>query len=110
MKEFPALVPQEFRLEGRGYLEAAADIKLSSAGWVAVTAAEGDQLLLRVHGPEAAGFSLRTPSLLPHVVSLKGERIRKSAAYKLVKPPGLLDSGLSAHGAERLQVKKKKKK
>ncbi|XP_038554784.1 nitric oxide-associated protein 1 isoform X4 [Micropterus salmoides] len=110
MKEFPALVPQEFRLEGRGYLEAAADIKLSSAGWVAVTAAEGDQLLLRVHGPEAAGFSLRTPPLLPHVVSLKGERIRKSAAYKLVKPPGLLDSGLSAHGAERLQVKKKKKR
>jgi len=32
MKQFPALVPQEFRLEGRGYLEAAADIKLSSAG------------------------------------------------------------------------------
>lgn len=32
MKEFPALVPQEFRMEGRGYLEAAADIKLSSAG------------------------------------------------------------------------------
>lgn len=32
MKVFPALVPQEFRLEGRGYLEAAADIKLSSAG------------------------------------------------------------------------------
>lgn len=32
MKEFPALVPQEFSLEGRGYLEAAADIKLSSAG------------------------------------------------------------------------------
>lgn len=32
MKQFPALVPQEFRMEGRGYLEAAADIKLSSAG------------------------------------------------------------------------------
>lgn len=32
MKEFPVLVPQEFRLEGRGYLEASADIKLSSAG------------------------------------------------------------------------------
>lgn len=32
MKDFPALVPQELRLEGRGYLEAAADIKLSSAG------------------------------------------------------------------------------
>ncbi|XP_042274311.1 nitric oxide-associated protein 1 isoform X3 [Thunnus maccoyii] len=110
MKEFPALVPQEFRLEGRGYLEAAADIKLSSAGWVAVTAVEGEQLLLRVHGPAAAGFSLRTPPLLPHIVSLKGERVRKSAAYKPVKPAGLLDGGLSARGAERLQVVKKKKK
>lgn len=73
-----------------------------------MTAAPGDQLLLRVHGPEAARFSVRTPPLLPHVVSLKGERVRKSAAYKTVKPPGLLDSGLSARGAERLQVKRKK--
>lgn len=137
MKEFPALVPQEFSLEGRGYLEAAADIKLSSAGkfinitcstfsvspaspahlslrlsagWVAVTAVEGDQLLLRVHGPQAAGFGLRTPPLLPHVISLKGERIRKSAAYKPMKAVGLLHSGLSTAGTERLQVKRKKKK
>uniref|UniRef100_UPI0037E742F1 nitric oxide-associated protein 1-like n=1 Tax=Semicossyphus pulcher TaxID=241346 RepID=UPI0037E742F1 len=110
MKTFPALVPQEVRLEGRGYLEAAADITLSSAGWVAVTAAAGEQLSLRVHGPEAAGFGVRTPPLLPHVVALKGDRVRKSAVYKPVKPAGLLDSGLSARGAERLQVKKKKKK
>lgn len=109
MKEFPALVPQDFRLEGGGYLEAAADVKLSSAGWVAVTAAAGDQVLLRVHGPAAARFSLRTPPLLPHIVSLKGERFRKSVAYKPMKPPGLLDGGLTAHSAERLQVKKKKK-
>ncbi|XP_030252583.1 nitric oxide-associated protein 1 isoform X2 [Sparus aurata] len=109
MKDFPALVPQEFRLEGRGHLEAAADIKLSSAGWVAVTAGEGEQLVLRVHGPAAAAFSVRTPPLLPHVISLKGERIRKSAAYKTVKSAGLLDAGLSARGAERLQVKRKKK-
>ncbi|XP_029958085.1 nitric oxide-associated protein 1 [Salarias fasciatus] len=85
MKEFPALVPQEFRLEGRGYLEAAADITLSSAGWVAVTAVEGDQLLLKVHGPLAAGSRLRTPPLLPRIVSLKGERIRKTPAYKQLK-------------------------
>lgn len=32
MKEFPGLVPQELELEGRGYQDAAADIKLSSAG------------------------------------------------------------------------------
>lgn len=80
------------------------------AGWVAVTAVAGDQVMLRVRGPEAAGFSLRTPPLLPHIISLKGERIRKTPAYKLMKPAGLLDGGLSARGAERLQVKKKKKK
>ncbi|XP_010750348.2 nitric oxide-associated protein 1 isoform X2 [Larimichthys crocea] len=109
MKDFPPLAPQEYRLEGRGYLEAAADIKLSSAGWVAVTAPDGDQLVLRVHGPEAAGFSLRTPPLLPHVIALKGERIRKTAAYKPVKPLGLLAGGMSDRGAERLQMQKKKK-
>lgn len=32
MRQFPAFVPQDLRLEGRGYLEAAADITLSSAG------------------------------------------------------------------------------
>ncbi|XP_060935007.1 nitric oxide-associated protein 1 [Limanda limanda] len=107
MKDFPTLVPQEFRLEGRGYLEAAADVKLSSAGWVAVTAVEGDQVTLRVLGPLGAGFSLRTPPLLPHIVSLKGERIRKSAAYKLMRPPGLMDDGVSARGAKRPPVKRK---
>nr|XP_057920017.1 nitric oxide-associated protein 1 [Doryrhamphus excisus] len=109
MKEFPALVPQEVRLEGRGDLEAAADIKLSSAGWVAVTAAEGQKLLLMVHGPPLVGFGLRTPPLLPHVVSLKGARIPKSAAYKVLKPSKMLDAGLSARVAERRQMKTRKK-
>ncbi|KAM3613153.1 uncharacterized protein V6R79_021618 [Siganus canaliculatus] len=101
MRTFPALVPQEFRLEGRGYLEATADVKLSSAGWVAVTAGEGEQLLLRVHGPEAAAFGLRTPALLPHIVSLKGKRIRKSAAYRTAKPPVLVDGGPPAPQGKR---------
>ncbi|KAM4733080.1 nitric oxide-associated protein 1 [Anableps anableps] len=91
MKRFPALVPQDFGLEGRGYLEAAADITLSSAGWVAVTAASGERVELRVHGPAAAGFGLRTPPLLPHVVSLKGDRIRKSAAYRPLRAAGVID-------------------
>ncbi|XP_060904616.1 nitric oxide-associated protein 1 [Labrus mixtus] len=109
MKTFPALVPQEVMMEGRGYLEATADITLSSAGWVAVTAAEGEQLLLKVHGPEAAGFGVRTPPLLPHVITLKGERIKKSAAYKVIKLSGLIDSGLSTRGSQILQVENKKK-
>lgn len=73
-----------------------------------MTAVAGDQLLLRVHGPEASGFSLRTPPLLPHIVSLKGARIRKSAAYKPMKLAGQMDGGLSERGAEKLQVVKKK--
>lgn len=104
MKRFPVLVPQEFRLEGRGYLEAAADVQLCSAGWVAVTAAAGDQVLLRVHGPDLSGFRLRTPALLPHIVSLKGERVRRSPAYRPLKGPGSPDGGLRLHGP-----KKKKK-
>ncbi|XP_051935307.1 nitric oxide-associated protein 1 [Hippocampus zosterae] len=91
MKDFPALVPQDFRLEGRGPAEAAADIKLSSAGWVAVTAFEGQVPLLRLHGPPSAAYGLRTPPLLPHVVSLRGARIPKSAAYKAPTPAALRD-------------------
>ncbi|KAI4785970.1 hypothetical protein KUCAC02_037435, partial [Chaenocephalus aceratus] len=68
-----------------GYQEAAGDLKLSSAGWVSVTAPPGDQLLLRLHGPEDASFSLRTPPLLPHLVKLKGDRVRKSVAYRTLK-------------------------
>lgn len=91
-----------------GHLCCSANRSVSCAGWVAVTAVEGKQLQLRVHGPLGTGFGLRTPPLLPHVVNLKGERIRKSPAYKTITVSGLLTGGLSATGAERLQVKKKK--
>ncbi|XP_029917229.1 nitric oxide-associated protein 1 [Myripristis murdjan] len=107
MQQFPALVCEDVRLQGEGFLQATADIKLCSAGWVAVTAAEGQQLLLRLHGPAAAGFSVRKPPLLPHVVALKGKRIHRSAAYKPVRPAALVDSSLSAPGSS---IKKKKKK
>lgn len=58
-----------------------------------MTAAAGDQLLLRLHAPQAAAPRVRTPPLLPHLVSLKGERIRRSAAYKPVKAAALLGGG-----------------
>nr|XP_061793235.1 nitric oxide-associated protein 1-like [Nerophis lumbriciformis] len=76
MMNFPPLVPQDYQLEGRGRLDAAADIKLSSAGWVAVTAREGQRPLLRVHGPAGVTFCLRTPPLLPHLATLKRMRRR----------------------------------
>ncbi|KAG7277953.1 hypothetical protein CRUP_022123, partial [Coryphaenoides rupestris] len=90
MKSFPPLVPQDFTLKGLGFNQAMADIKMSSLGWVAVTAVEGDQVLLRAHAPAASGLSLRSPPLLPHVVTVKGERLKKSSAYKLKKRPELL--------------------
>ncbi|XP_010864807.2 nitric oxide-associated protein 1 [Esox lucius] len=108
MKEFPPLICQDFELEGQGYTKASADIKMSSAGWVAVTGVEGTSVMLRVHAPEGAGLSMRSPPLLPHVVHLKGERIKKSVAYKTRKPPSLVDTSLSYKGAKRLKVKKKK--
>ncbi|XP_062874744.1 nitric oxide-associated protein 1 [Trichomycterus rosablanca] len=103
MKQFPPLVSQDFELEGRGINTAVTDIKLSSAGWVAVTAAEGERLLLRGHAPEGAGICLRNPPLLPHIVTVKGPRIPKSPAYRTKKPQTLLDTNLLA----RAESKKK---
>ncbi|CAM4616651.1 unnamed protein product [Leuciscus chuanchicus] len=108
MKTFPPLIAQDFELKGQGSNTAITDIKISSAGWVAVTAAEGDQLFLRTHAPEAAGLCLRTPPLLPHIVNRKGQRINKSPAYKTRKPQALVDIGLSVKAAERLKVRRKK--
>ncbi|CAL8358001.1 unnamed protein product [Merluccius merluccius] len=112
MKSFPPLVSQDITLKGLGYLQATADIKMSSAGWVAVTAMEGQEVVLRAYTPGGSGLSLRSPPLLPHIVTLKGERVRKSSAYKPKKSPGLLlDSHPSAgQGAKSIPAKKKKKK
>lgn len=67
----------------------------SASGWIAVTAPESERLLLRSHAPEEAGLCLRDPPLLPHIVSVKGPRIRKSPAYRMKKPQVLLDANLS---------------
>ncbi|XP_073676470.1 nitric oxide-associated protein 1 [Garra rufa] len=107
MKTYPPLIAQDFELQGQGCNTAITDIKISSAGWVAVTADKEDQLLLRTHAPEAAGVCLRTPPLLPHVVNLKGQRINKTPTYKTRKPQTLVDSSLSVKAAERLKVKRK---
>lgn len=65
-----------------------------SAGWVAVTAVEDDEVTLRVHGPAGVRYSVRTPPLLPHIVTVKGKRIHKSVSYKSVKPRPLVNEGM----------------
>ncbi|XP_054941930.1 nitric oxide-associated protein 1-like [Physeter macrocephalus] len=90
MAGFPPLVAEDITLdEGLGESEAVADIKFSSAGWVAVTPQFKDKLHLRGYTPQGTVLTVRRP-LLPHVVNIKGERIRKSVAYKTKKPPALV--------------------
>ncbi|XP_065733912.1 nitric oxide-associated protein 1 [Phocoena phocoena] len=90
MAGFPPLVAEDITLdEGLGESEAVADIKFSSAGWVAVTPQFKDKLHLRGYTPQGTVLTVRRP-LLPHVVNIKGERIRRSVAYKTKKPPALV--------------------
>ncbi|KAF1499047.1 Nitric oxide-associated protein 1, partial [Eudyptula minor] len=92
MKEFPPLVPQDITLEGIGTTEAVADIKLSSAGWVAVTAHAEEKLLLRAYTPKGTALVVREPPLLPYVSTIRGARITGTAAYRTKKPPSLVEN------------------
>ncbi|XP_064366276.1 nitric oxide-associated protein 1 [Dromaius novaehollandiae] len=92
MKEFPPLIPQDITLEGIGTTEAVADIKLSSAGWVAVTAHPQEKLLLRAYTPKGTALVVREPPLLPYICNIRGARIAGTAAYRTKKPPSLVEN------------------
>ncbi|XP_058027513.1 nitric oxide-associated protein 1 [Ahaetulla prasina] len=92
MKEFPPLVPQEVMLKGIGADEAIADIKLSSVGWVAVTAPSNNKMQLRCYTPEGTLVTIRQPPLLPYIVHLKGERVKGSSAYRTKRPPSFVQN------------------
>ncbi|XP_060044002.1 nitric oxide-associated protein 1 isoform X3 [Erinaceus europaeus] len=90
MAEFPPLVAEDIILdEGLEVTEAVADIKFSSAGWVAVTPHFKDKLHLRGYTPQGTVLTVRPP-LLPHIVNIKGERIKRSPAYRTMRPPSLV--------------------
>uniref|UniRef100_A0A8C9QNP0 Nitric oxide associated 1 n=1 Tax=Spermophilus dauricus TaxID=99837 RepID=A0A8C9QNP0_SPEDA len=92
MAEFPPLVAEDITLEeGLGGSEAVADIKFSSAGWVAVTPHFKDRLHLRGYTPQGTVLTVRPP-LLPYIVNIKGERIKRSVAYKTKKLPSLVSN------------------
>ncbi|XP_009872434.1 PREDICTED: nitric oxide-associated protein 1, partial [Apaloderma vittatum] len=92
MKEFPPLVPQDITLKGIGTTEAVADIKLSSAGWVAVTAYAEEKLLLRAYTPKGTMLVVRAPPLLPHISTIRGARIPGTAAYRTKKLPSQVEN------------------
>ncbi|XP_048220838.1 nitric oxide-associated protein 1 [Perognathus longimembris pacificus] len=90
MAEFPPLVAEDITLKkGLGECEAVADIKFSSAGWVAVTPNLEDTLHLRVYTPQGTAATVRPP-VLPYIVNIKGHRIKRSVAYKTKRLPSLV--------------------
>ncbi|NWU97971.1 NOA1 protein, partial [Upupa epops] len=92
MKQFPTLVPQDVTLKGIGTTEAVADIKLSSAGWVAVTAHLEEELLLRAYTPQGTVVVVRKPPLLPYISTIRGARVPGTAAYRTKKPPSVVEN------------------
>jgi len=82
LKAFPSLQRQVVKLVGIGPKESCADVTLSSAGWIAVTAKMNDEVHLGVWTPGGVGIFVRTPPLLPFIVNNRGHRVAGSNAYE----------------------------
>ena len=73
METFPPLGSQDFTIKGIGWGTSAADVVLSSVGWVSVTAGIGSLVTVKAHTPNAVGLHIRQPALLPTSVQRRGE-------------------------------------
>ena len=76
LESFPALLPQEVTLCGLDWKQSAADVVLSSAGWVSCTIGQGMDATLRAYTPSGKGIFVRTPALFPSGVNERGKRSR----------------------------------
>lgn len=72
--KFPVLQPQLVSVTGTGWGSSAADVVLSSAGWVAVTVGKGKEVCLMAHTPGSRGVLCRQPALWPTAVTQRGKR------------------------------------
>ncbi|XP_074641986.1 nitric oxide-associated protein 1-like [Tubulanus polymorphus] len=81
----PSLVGKEFTIIGKHWKESAADIVLSSAGWVSVTPGPSQSIRIRAYTPGSLGLSVRTPSMLPYAVNFRGKRITKTPEFEIIK-------------------------
>ncbi|KAL3864046.1 hypothetical protein ACJMK2_005758 [Sinanodonta woodiana] len=82
--KLPSLVGREFKIRGE-FEKAAADIQLSSLGWVSILLPSGITGHIRVFIPGRIGCYLRQPPLLPNVKAFRGRRIRGTPEYQLKK-------------------------
>jgi len=76
----PELRAVELTINGIGDNEGAADVVLSSVGWVMVTG--NGHIRLSAFTPAGKGVHLRQPAMLPFSVLRKGARIRGTAFYR----------------------------
>uniref|UniRef100_A0A914XK78 G domain-containing protein n=1 Tax=Plectus sambesii TaxID=2011161 RepID=A0A914XK78_9BILA len=86
LKLLPGMRSRPLSITGKGAKESAADITLSSTGWVAVTAPSGTTVELFAYTPGGVGIITR-PSFLPFAVNQRGARIPGTNSYK-VRPLG----------------------
>ncbi|XP_078668356.1 nitric oxide-associated protein 1-like [Branchiostoma floridae x Branchiostoma belcheri] len=86
MASFPPLQPTEVTVTGVDNKFSAADLVLSSAGWVAVTPDKWTTAQLRVYTPGGLGFYLRPKSLLPNAVNFKGKRMKSASSRAFYRP------------------------
>ncbi|KAF2361449.1 P-loop containing nucleoside triphosphate hydrolase [Trinorchestia longiramus] len=81
LSQWPELAPQNFTATGPNEGVAAADIVLPSLGFVSVWLHPLTVCSLRVWTPGGRGAFLRSQSLLPHAIYLKGLRQKKGLVY-----------------------------
>lgn len=68
------LLPQDLLVRGEGWRHSAADVVLSSAGWVSVTLGENQMAKLVAYTPGGRGVFVRRPALFPDAVNKRGKR------------------------------------
>lgn len=81
---FPPLEPEEVKITGVSWKLSAADIVLSSAGWMTVTIGTGQLGTFLAHTPQGKGIFVRTPPFFPTAVNSRGKRVEKGnrSAFK----------------------------
>ncbi|XP_064601915.1 nitric oxide-associated protein 1-like isoform X2 [Liolophura sinensis] len=83
LMSIPSLIGQEYEVTGQGWKESAADVILSSIGFVSVTVGQGLTVVLRAYTPGGQGCRIHSPSLLPKAVNLRGKREKGTAKYRI---------------------------
>lgn len=95
LADWPGLQASDelINIKGSGWKESCADIVLSSAGWVSISAAEYMEMCFKVWTPYARGIHLRQPSLLPFAINFRGKRIDHTPTYHNKRADGSSKNG-----------------